>query len=48
MLNWPATSTPSVFIIGRDGMILESAVGPRPWTEPAGRALLEALVRVGA
>lgn len=39
------TGTPSVFIIGRDGMILGSAIGPRPWTEPAGRALLEALVR---
>jgi hypothetical protein len=37
--------TPSVFIIGRDGTVLGSAVGPRPWTEPSGRALLEALVR---
>lgn len=41
------TGTPSVFIIGRDGIILGSAFGPRPWTEPSGRALLEALVRAG-
>ena len=41
------TGTPSVFIIGRDGMSLGSAVGPRPWTEPSGRALLEALLRAG-
>ncbi len=39
------TGTPAVFIIGRDGMILGRAVGPGPWTEPAGRALLEALLR---
>jgi len=37
--------TPTVFIIGRDGMILGSTVGPRAWTEPAGLALLKALVR---
>ena len=41
------TGTPSVFIIGRDGLILGSALGPRPWTEPAGRALLEGLVWAG-
>jgi hypothetical protein len=37
--------TPTVFIIGRDGMILGNAVGPRAWAEPAGLALLEALLR---
>jgi hypothetical protein len=37
--------TPTVFIIGRDGTILGSAVGPRAWTEPAGLALLKALLR---
>jgi len=37
--------TPTIFIIGRDGMILGSAVGPRAWTEPAGLALLKALLR---
>ena len=37
--------TPTVFIVGRDGMILGSAVGPLAWTEPAGLALLKALLR---
>ena len=37
--------TPTVFIIGRDGMILGSTVGQRAWTEPAGLALLKALLR---
>lgn len=42
--SFRVTGTPAVFIIGRDGMILGSAVGPRLWAEPAGRALLEALL----
>ena len=42
--SYRVTGTPTVFIIGRDGMILGNAVGPRPWGEPAGRALLEALL----
>jgi DNA-binding LacI/PurR family transcriptional regulator len=37
--------TPTVFIIGRDGTILGSAVGPLDWTERAGLALLKALLR---
>jgi hypothetical protein len=37
--------TPTVFIVGRDGMILGSALGPRAWTEPEGLALLKALLR---
>jgi peroxiredoxin len=41
------TGTPSVFIIGRDGTVLGSAAGPRPWTDASARALLEALVRGG-
>lgn len=43
--SYRVAGTPTVFIIGRDGMILGSAVGPGPWAEPAGRALLEALLR---
>ncbi len=43
--SYRVAGTPTVFIIGRDGMILGSAVGPGPWPEPAGRALLEALLR---
>ena len=40
--------TPSVFVIGRDGTLLGTAVGPRPWAEQPGRALLRALLRMGA
>jgi len=43
--SYRVAGTPTVFIIGRDGMILGSVVGPGPWAEPAGRALLEALLR---
>lgn len=38
-------ATPTVYLIGRDGMLLGRAIGPRPWTEPPGRALLIALLR---
>lgn len=38
-------ATPTVYLIGRDGTLLGKAVGPRPWTEPPGRALLTALLR---
>jgi len=37
-------STPTVFLIGRDGKLLGATVGTKPWTSPAGRALLEALL----
>jgi DNA-binding LacI/PurR family transcriptional regulator len=43
--SYRVAGTPTVFIIGRDGVILGSAVGPGPWADPAGRALLEALLR---
>ena len=36
--------TPTVYLIGRDGMLLGRAVGPRPWTQPSGCALLAALL----
>ncbi len=38
-------ATPTVYLIGREGMLLGRAVGPRPWARPAGRALLAALLR---
>ncbi len=38
-------ATPTVYLIGRDGMLLGRAIGPRPWTESPGRALLTALLR---
>jgi len=39
------TGTPTAYLIGRDGTLLGRAVGPRPWTQPSGRALLAALLR---
>lgn len=41
---WRVTATPTVFLVGRDGRLVARGVGNRPWTEPAGRALLDALV----
>lgn len=38
-------ATPTVYLIGRDGMLLGKAIGPRPWTQASGRALLTALLR---
>jgi len=37
-------ATPTVFVIDCDGTLLGRAIGPHPWTEPAGRALLKALL----
>ncbi len=37
-------ATPTVFLIGRDRMILGSAIGPRSWDRPEARALLTALL----
>jgi len=41
---WNVTHSPMVFLIGRDGRLIARAIGNRPWTEPEGRALLDALV----
>jgi hypothetical protein len=43
---YEVTGTPTAYVIGRDGRMLARAVGPRPWTESAGRTLLQALLRV--
>jgi hypothetical protein len=40
------TGTPTAYLIGRDGLLLGRAVGPRPWIQSAGRALLTALLRL--
>lgn len=37
-------ATPTVYLIDRDGTLIGQAIGPRPWVQPAGRALLEALL----
>lgn len=43
--EYRVSATPTVFLIGRDGRILGRAIGPRPWTKPAGRALLDAVLK---
>ena len=40
---WAITATPAVFLVDRDGRVVARAVGTRPWTEPEGRAVIEAL-----
>jgi hypothetical protein len=37
-------ATPTVVLLGRQGTLLGRAIGPRAWTEPPGRALLETLL----
>jgi hypothetical protein len=39
------TATPTVFLVARDGRLVARGVGAKPWTGPAGRAVLEALLR---
>ena len=41
---WRITSTPTVFLIDRRGRLVGRAIGTKPWTSPAGRALLTALL----
>ena len=43
--TYRVTGTPTAHLIGRDGVLLGRAIGPRPWTQPSGRALLAALLR---
>jgi hypothetical protein len=35
---------PTVYLIDRDGRLVGRAIGPREWTAPAARALLDALL----
>jgi hypothetical protein len=37
-------ATPTVVFLGRQGAMLGTAIGPRAWTAPGGRSLLEALL----
>ena len=41
---WAVTATPSTFLVDREGRLVARAVGTRPWTEPEGRAVIEALL----
>jgi hypothetical protein len=38
------TSTPMVYLIGRDGKFVGKALGTKPWMGEKGRALLQALL----
>ncbi len=38
-------ATPTVFVIDRDGTVLGEAIGPRPWAQAEGRALLQMLLK---
>jgi hypothetical protein len=38
------TSTPMVYLIGRDGKFVGKALGTKPWMDEKGRALLQALL----
>lgn len=40
---WRVGSTPTVFLVGRDGRLVARGSGTRPWTSAQGRALLDAL-----
>lgn len=40
-------ATPTVFLIGRDGTMLGTAVGERVWARREGRTLLDALLGAG-
>jgi len=37
--GWGVTSTPTVFLVGRDGRLVAKAIGSRPWTSDKGRQL---------
>ena len=41
---WAVTATPSTFLIDRAGRLVARAVGTRSWTQPEGRAVIEALL----
>ena len=42
--SWRVSATPTTFLIDRQGRVVGKAVGTKPWTSPAGRALLAALL----
>jgi peroxiredoxin len=41
---YKVTSTPVVYLVGRDGKLVGKALGTRPWMGEQGRALLKALL----
>jgi thioredoxin-related protein len=41
MHTYGVRSTPTVFLVDRDGNFLGGAIGTRPWTSRQGRAVIE-------
>jgi len=41
---WGVTSTPTVFLVGRDGRLVAKAIGSRPWMSDKGRQLFAHLL----
>ena len=41
---WAITATPMTFLVDREGRLVAKAIGTRPWMEPEGRAVIEALL----
>jgi peroxiredoxin len=41
--RYEVTATPTVYVVSRDGKLIAKALGTKPWTSPAGRALLDRL-----
>ena len=44
MASWRVSSTPTVYLIDRRGRVVARAVGTKPWSSPAGRAVFSALL----
>jgi peroxiredoxin len=44
MRAWNVSSTPTVYLVNRQGRVVGRTIGNRPWTSPAGRALFAALL----
>ena len=42
--GWGVTSTPTVFLVGRDGRLVAKAVGNRAWTSDKARQLFTHLL----
>jgi len=40
-------ATPTVFLVGRDGQVRGVAIGPRPWSGPDGRSVLQEILERG-
>ena len=41
---WRVRSTPTVFLVDRQGRVVGTTVGTKPWTSPAGNALFAGLL----